>query len=281
MFYPSAQGDAQINLYKNHLAKLQGFHSALGEDSQIYSLEEIVESFELFNPKVADETDKALALLREIREFYAHRPEEYNFIKTLPVKSRTGRSIAASGKNIQNITTLVYVSSDFKKEFYKVEGEAVTDLGFLEAAELFRAAVTELPVALPELHYSHVTLAQQSFDSELAETEDDATGDASTRDKLTNMSRGVLRAISRESSSSKVQNACESLLVYVERGTFAHLTRDLAKLETAYRRHKTRLDEAEDKILGLFEKYHTMELETDRKAADTSTPRIIISETFV
>jgi superfamily II DNA or RNA helicase len=281
MFYPSAQGDAQINLYKNHLAKLQGFHSALGEDSQIYSLEEIVESFELFNPKVADETDKALALLREIREFYAHNPEEYNFIKCLPVKSRTGRSIVSSGKPIQNTTTLVYVSSDFKKEFYRVEGETVADLGFLEAAELFRAAVAELPVALPELHYSHVTLAQQSFDSELAETEDDATGDASTRDKLTNMSRGVLRAISRESSSSKVQNACESLLVYVERGTFAHLTRDLAKLETVYRRQKTSLDEAEDKILELFEKYHTMELETDRKAADTSTPRIIISETFV
>ena len=281
MFYPSAQGDAQINLYKNHLAKLQGFHSALGEDSQIYSLEEIVESFELFDPQVADETDKALALLREVREVYAHNPEEYNFIKSLPFKSRTGRSIASSGKPIINTTTLVYVASDFKKEFYKVEGQTVTDLGFLETAELFRAAVTELPVALPDMHYTHVTLAQQSFDKELVETEDNAKGDAVTRDKLTNMSRSILRAINRASFNSKIQNASDSLMVYVERGTFAHLTRELAKLETAYRKKKVSLNEAEEKILELLGKYHTMELEKDHKASDTSTPRIIISETFV
>lgn len=281
MFYPSALGDEQINLYKNHLAKLQGFHSALGEDSQVYSLEEIVESFELFNPKVADETDKTLALLREIREFYANNPEEYAFIKKLPVKSRTGRSIAASGKAISQATTLVYVASDFKKEFYRVQGEAITDLGFLEAAELFKAAVGELPVALPDEHYTHVTLAQQAFDKEVAATEDDAKGDASSRDKQNNMARSILRNISRDSSGSKVQNACDALMIYVERGTFAHLTRDLAKLESAYRKQKTSLDEAEDKILELFEKYHTMELDSERKPADTSTPRIIISETFV
>jgi hypothetical protein len=33
MFYPSAEGDAQIQLYKNALIKLQGFHSAFGEDA--------------------------------------------------------------------------------------------------------------------------------------------------------------------------------------------------------------------------------------------------------
>ena len=60
LFYPSAEGDAQIRLYKNALAKLQGFHSAYGEDSQIYSREEIVGQFELFNTNIGDDVDKTL-----------------------------------------------------------------------------------------------------------------------------------------------------------------------------------------------------------------------------
>ncbi len=50
MFYPSQQGDKEIKLYKNALIKLQGFHSALGEDAQIYSREEIVKEFQLLIP---------------------------------------------------------------------------------------------------------------------------------------------------------------------------------------------------------------------------------------
>jgi hypothetical protein len=46
LFYPSKQGDHEIKLYANALVKLQGFHSAFGEDAQIYSKEEIVKQFE-------------------------------------------------------------------------------------------------------------------------------------------------------------------------------------------------------------------------------------------
>ena len=45
MFYPSMQGNQEIHLYSNALIKLQGFHSAFGEDAQIYSREEIVKEF--------------------------------------------------------------------------------------------------------------------------------------------------------------------------------------------------------------------------------------------
>jgi len=42
VFYPSAQGNNEINLVKNSLSKIQAFHTAFGEDNQIYSTEEIV-----------------------------------------------------------------------------------------------------------------------------------------------------------------------------------------------------------------------------------------------
>lgn len=46
LFYPSRQGDSQINLYKNALNKLQGIHSALGEDYQVFSEEEQIRVYE-------------------------------------------------------------------------------------------------------------------------------------------------------------------------------------------------------------------------------------------
>ena len=91
MFYPSQQGDKEIQLYKNALVKLQGFHSAFGEDAQIYSKEEIVKEFQMFDNNVKDSIDKKIALLREVRELYNSDRKLYHKIKALPMKSRVMR----------------------------------------------------------------------------------------------------------------------------------------------------------------------------------------------
>ena len=95
MFYPSQQGDKEIQLYKNALVKIQGFHSAFGEDAQIYSIEEIVKEFNLFDPNITDYIDKKLALLRELRELYNTNRKLYNKIKNLPMKSRVCRDASS------------------------------------------------------------------------------------------------------------------------------------------------------------------------------------------
>ncbi|MFT5617626.1 MAG: hypothetical protein ACI85I_000851, partial [Arenicella sp.] len=46
-FFPTAKSDNDIELNKKAYMKLQGFHTALGEDSQIYSTKEEFESFGL------------------------------------------------------------------------------------------------------------------------------------------------------------------------------------------------------------------------------------------
>ena len=91
MFYPSDPGDAIISLKKNSLIKLQSFHSALGEDTKIYSHDELVHEFKLFNTDVRDETDRSLELLREVRTLHDSNPSLYRRIKKLPPKSRCGR----------------------------------------------------------------------------------------------------------------------------------------------------------------------------------------------
>jgi superfamily II DNA/RNA helicase len=37
VFYPSAQGDSQIQLNKTAFMKIQAFHTAFGEDNQVFS----------------------------------------------------------------------------------------------------------------------------------------------------------------------------------------------------------------------------------------------------
>jgi len=91
MFYPSDPGDAIISLKKNSLIKLQSFHSALGEDTRIYSHDEIVQEFRLFNSDVRDDTDRSLELLAEVRTLHDANPALYRKIKMLPPKSRCAR----------------------------------------------------------------------------------------------------------------------------------------------------------------------------------------------
>ena len=104
LFYPSQQGDREIQLYKNALIKLQGFHSAFGDDAHIFSREEIVKQFKLFDSTVKDSVDEKLALLREVRNLYAHNRAYYHKIKALPQKSRVmRRSREDAGKTIRKM----------------------------------------------------------------------------------------------------------------------------------------------------------------------------------
>jgi superfamily II DNA/RNA helicase len=60
-FYPTAKVNTDIELEKKAIMKLQAFHAALGEDSQIYSPDEETESFGLFDKEMEEEKDEKLA----------------------------------------------------------------------------------------------------------------------------------------------------------------------------------------------------------------------------
>ena len=89
MFYPSPQGNKQIKLYENALVKLQGFHSAFGEDVQIYSKEEIVKQFKMFDSNVKDSMDAKLALIRELRDVFNNNRELYDKVTVTQASIQT------------------------------------------------------------------------------------------------------------------------------------------------------------------------------------------------
>ena len=144
IFYPSQHGDEEIKLYKNALVKLQGFHTAFGEDAQVFTHEELVEQFELFKEGMPDEEDKRLLYLRFIREFKDNNPREFKRIKKFPLKARTARKNANANSDQSKDSTLIFLKSPYKVEFYSANREnKINALTFLEAAEQFEARASE------------------------------------------------------------------------------------------------------------------------------------------
>lgn len=281
LFYPSRQGDKEIQLYKNALVKLQGFHSAFGEDAQIYSKEEIVKEFQMFDNNVKDYIDKKIELLREVRDLYNNDRELYHKIKALPMKSRAMRDIGKhSGKSV------IFVSSNIKTEFYLATSKNIETIDFLEAVEYLKAEPEELPVPFSddEQHYKHVNKALEKYSTEYVEAADTSSINRPDLDKTSREANKFLRTIKQITTDSELVSQCNVLTGYINEGIYAQLPRRLKKLSREYKNDQKRIREEEYKIKeeieGLFEEYQTMDKEQRHDAQDISNPQIVISESF-
>lgn len=281
LFYPSRQGDKEIQLYKNALVKLQGFHSAFGEDAQIYSKEEIVKEFQMFDNNVKDYIDKKIELLREVRDLYNNDRELYHKIKALPMKSRAMRDIGKhSGKSV------VFVSSNIKMEFYLATSKNIETIDFLEAVEYLKAEPEEQPVPFSddEQHYKHVNKALEKYSTEYVEAADTSSINRPDLDKTSLEANKFLRTIKQITTDSELVSQCNVLTEYINEGIYAQLPRRLKKLSREYKNDQKRIREEEYKIKveikGLFEEYQTMDKNQRHDAQDISNPQIVISESF-
>lgn len=281
LFYPSRQGDKEIQLYKNALVKLQGFHSAFGEDAQIYSKEEIVKEFQMFDNNVKDYIDKKIELLREVRDLYNNDRELYHKIKALPMKSRAMRDIGKhSGKSV------VFVSSNIKTEFYLATSKNIETIDFLEAVEYLKAEPEEQPVPFSddEQHYKHVNKALEKYSTEYVEAADTSSINRPDLDKTSLEANKFLRTIKQITTDSELVSQCNVLTGYINEGIYAQLPRRLKKLSREYKNDQKRIREEEykikEEIKGLFEEYQTMDKNQRHDAQDISNPQIVISESF-
>ena len=98
-FYPSKQGDKHINLRQKSLVKLQSSHSTFGEDNKIYTLDEIIDQFKMFEEK-GEEKDLRTYYLEWLRKFRQENEEEFNRIRKMPLKVRCIRSITTKDLSI-------------------------------------------------------------------------------------------------------------------------------------------------------------------------------------
>lgn len=285
-FYPSQQGDEEIKLYNNALIKLQGFHSTFGEDAQIFTHEELVEQFKLFEEGLPDDEDLRLKYLKFIREYKDLNPKEFKRIEKLPLKARTGRS---GNENVVN-SSIVFLKSAYKLEFYKVDKQnKVSALTFLEAAKYFEANTTEAAFPLPESHYTQVQVTLEAFERDFFSS---TTEKVSSDDKIgaiASQGRKFLREHKASFTKNKeVKNACDKLIDFLEKGTHTPLSNEVRQLNRKITKREITFAQGDNLILLLAKKYDVAaQNEDDEFGIITDSlpviiePDIVISETFI
>lgn len=290
MFYPSEEGNSQIKLYQNALLKLQGFHSALGEDSKIYTREEILHDFQLFDENVRDNVDRQLELLREVRQLYATDKDLYDKIKALPCKSRSVRKAGmADEKQVPHLSSIIYITKGQKSQFYKVSGDGLPEkLEFIEAAEILKAKADEPTGDFATVKDAHYAQVEKAFRQYLIEEEQNNSTEQLKVKQNDNGTKALaaMRVLKRAFRNDDIYEKLLVLEQYVVEGIFNRLTKSVNALQRDINRltkDGSKVTAHREKILpvieNLYQKYHLTENRT-KKDEEESTPLIITSETF-
>jgi len=286
-FYPSQQGDEEINLYNNALVKLQGFHTAFGEDAQIFTHEELVEQFELFKEGLPDEEDKRLHYLRFIREFKDSNPKEFKRIKNFPLKARTSRKDKYAVNDSVKQSSAVFLKSPYKMEFYQIDkNENVKSLTFLEAAEIFQARSSEPAYDIPKIHYRHVQAALNLFEKDFLGASTEKVTTTEKADAISAQAKKFLRDIKGLTKKSDVKKVCENLAELIDAGTYTPLPNEIRKIRQQADKKQITYAQVDNLLLLLAKKYDALELDDSEAQPEQEldlniSPEIVISETFI
>jgi len=289
-FYPSQQGDDEINLYKNALIKLQGFHTAFGEDAKIYTHNEILENVKLYREGMDGEgEDRRLLYLKFIREFKDANPREFKRIKLFPMKSRCGRSAQKSNMPDMKQNSVVFLKSPYKMEFYKVNPKNnVQSLTFLEAAQYLEAQAGEAGYEVPEYHYKQVGEALHSFEQDFLGSTTETVTSTDKADANTKSALKFIRDYKGITHLSTVKESCMNLQKLVEYGTFTPLANELKKMSQKYFNKKELTTAQVDNLIVAYAKKYNVFIDTDEDTTELHTeidanisPDIVLSETFI
>lgn len=270
-FYPSDQGDNRINLRQKSLVKLQSSHSTFGEDNKIYTLEEIIEQFKLFEEK-EDIKDLRTEYLEWLRKFRVQYPDRFLAIKKMPLKARCIREL----KDKQ--LSIAFVKNGDNKNIYLYQNDKADVIPFEQAVKIFEAQLSEKGIkTLPNVHYTQINAIIEQFTRDI--TSPEVIG--GTEDKMDVRSNKALNDLSNWLSAGILSDlnaieAGEKLLPLIKNGTYTNLTNEVYKL-----RNETDPLHLENEIVRLARKYTSKVDRPDKTQLEPILPRIIISETFI
>lgn len=283
-FYPTAKVNSDIELEKKAIMKLQAFHSALGEDSEIYSPDEEIQSFGLFEKDVDEEKDERLAYLMELRKFREENPEEFRRIRNLPLKARVGRK-----DRTKKDSTICFIRNNRRDAFYWVkETGELEEMGFVEVAKEFRADKPEIGIELHDKHHEQVAIAVKDFDEKLKEEMAsgqvvDTTQGPNEKRALSYLDGFLSFPFVNDTEKEKIKAA----KVAVKNAKFQKLQREINALKRNAKKEKIKPVDLLDAIIRIIDKYPIDTTESNSatpvvtvKSFEKMKPEIIISESY-
>jgi len=292
VFYPSREGNREINLNQIAVSKIQTFHSTFGEDNQIYSQNEILDRnlSKLFDEALKEQKkdfNQEIPYYEELRSLYQTNRREYNRIAKLSLRSRTGReSRIVDGVTLSG-DTLVFLKTNFRKVFFLVS-ETAEEISVLDALKYFKATPDEKPAKRIKEHHQHVEKALVKFrtirDTEIQQEE-------TSKEAQGNMGAQVTTAISlltnfmREIDDNDLYLKVAQLKTLAERGVITYIAKRLQRIQKDLRRvsGKARMthDEALAEIIEMAKKYAPYYMAEEALLNEKeSDAEIILSESF-
>ena len=278
VFYPSAQGDSQIKLNKTAFMKIQAFHTAFGEDNQVFSTDEILDEVKLFSGTYKEEEDERLKFMHFLRDFKKKNRTWFDNIKKIPLKSRTGRNSSIINKLGLQGGTSAFLKTDKKFEFYWVDSSNQTqEITAIEAFRIFEAEQKEKRADLIDSHHEHVKLAVEHFEiieHKLiqSQTDPEALGGVAQRAK-----KFLSDTVGHPKLTEKQNENIRKIIILIDIGKYTNLPSDVDKL----RKQKLNLSNSIFELDKIAINYN-VDISDARKGAKGKASKavIIISESF-
>ena len=283
-FYPTAKVNNDIELEKKAIMKLQAFHSALGEDSEIYSPDEEIQSFGLFEKDVDEEKDERLAYLMELRKFREENPEEFRRIRNLPLKARVGRK-----DRTKKDSTICFIRNNRRDAFYWIkENNELEEMGFVEVAKEFRADKPEIGTELHNKHHDQIAIAANHFAEKLQE--DMSKGHALDITQGPNEKRALAYLdgfLTLPFISDNEKEIIKATKYAIKNAKFQNLQREINALKRNAKAERIKPVDILDMLIRIVNKYPIDINESDSanpivtiKSFEKLKPEIIISESY-
>jgi superfamily II DNA or RNA helicase len=283
-FYPTAKVNSDIELEKKAIMKLQAFHSALGEDSEIYSPDEETQSFGLFEKDVDEDKDEKLAYLMELRKFKAENPELYRKIQNMPLRARAGRK-----SKTMHGSTICFMRNKRRDAFYYIKADqSLEEMSFVETAKEFSAMASEHGIALHDQHHEHIRTAMSDFhdkiQKEIAGHQVVDTTQGPNEKKALAYLDGFLTFPFASDADKQIIKAAKQA---IKLGKFQNLQRDVNKLKRDTKTTRLKPVDLLDAMIKIIHPYPVLQTDNmeDRpvvtiRSYEKLKPEIIISESF-
>jgi len=282
-FYPTAKVNSDIELEKKAIMKLQAFHAALGEDSQIYSPDEEFETFGLFDKQMEEEKDEKLSYLMMIRDIKEKNPTFFKIIKNMPLRARVGRN-----NSDLNNETICFIKDDKRDAFIFVKSnKEVEELTFLETVKKFEAFKEEKGIAIHENHHEQVKSAIQVFadkveDEKAKDKKVDVTQGPNEKSAITYLDAMMNLPFTNDKETQLIIIAKEA----IRKGRFQNLQRDINKLHKAVKKSPLKPVIILERVIGILKSY-PLKQDEDEIYQEVQVikprvlnPEIIITESF-
>lgn len=283
-FYPTSKVEDQIELKKKAIFKLQAFHSALGEDSQIYSDDEEVDTFGLFETPPAEEKDETLGYLMELRKFKDEFALEYREIKKLPLRMRNAVDEVSLAES-----SFCYLKNQNGSAFLQVKGKDVIESSFIKMAGVLKMMVEkESVLPLPKFHHKLVNQAIKDFERKILETPTEILTVDNNKGPQEKQAMSLLSTfVNAQFLDQEDIELLKLGQMSISEHTFPPMQRALAQLARNIKKTPVSPETVAESILSILKDYPVHAVVSNKaqaqkkiKTASELTPKVILTQTY-